>query len=39
MTRFPGDIRFILWCGLAGTMIVLAVLPLEAVVQWLGWMN
>lgn len=38
MTRFPGDVKFILWCGLAGTVIMLAVLPLKAIVVWLGWL-
>jgi hypothetical protein len=39
MTRFPGDVRFILWCGITGTVIMLAVLPLKAILVWLGWLN
>lgn len=39
MTRFPGDVRFILWIGLTGAVIILGGLPLRAIVEWLGWVG
>lgn len=37
MTRFPGDVKFILWIGPTGAVIILGGLHLRAIVEWLGW--
>lgn len=36
MSRFPGDVKFILWVGLFGAVVLGAVLPLRAIVEWIS---